>query len=580
MNETRNCQNCKTDFVIEQDDFTFYEKIKVPPPTFCFDCRSQRRMMFRNERTLYRRVNNTPGHEGEQMISIYRPESQITAYDDRSWWSDSWDPFTYGHEYDFSKTFFEQFAELYRKVPLIGLSVTNNLNCTFCNVSEGDKACHMLSGSEHNEDTIYGNRVVQNRQSGDLYVAFQNELSYELVNCTKCYRTLFSINSQECSDSYFLSNCKNCTDCIGCINLRSASRCIFNTQYSKEEYEIKKKELALNTRAGIEKFQKEFKKFCNTQFYKYANNIKAEGSTGDNLIGVTRSNNTFDFQESEDLKNVFWGMRVKNSYDAGPGIGESEGPLYEVADIMHDSSVFFSHVIYESFDVRYSINCHSSSHLFGCYGLRSKEYCILNRQYTKEEYEMLVPKIIEHMNTIPYVDKKGRKFMYGDFFPYDVSLFAYNETIAQEYYPLTSEEAEYYGFNWYERAERNYQITVSKDGIPETISDVSDSILNEVIECASGGDSIKQCTTAFRLIPQEIELYKKLDIPIPKFCYNCRHYNRLQQRNPMKLWHRKCMCTKEKHDHEGMCQNEFKTSYAPDRTETIYCESCYQKEVI
>ncbi len=576
---TRQCQSCKKEFTIDPEDFDFYNKIKVPPPTFCFDCRSQRRMMFRNERTLYKRLNAAPGHENEQMISIFHPESKVTAYDDRSWWSDSWDPFSYGHVYDFSKPFFVQFKELYRSVPQVGLSVTNLVNCTYCNVSEGDKACHMVSGSEHNEDTLFSNRVVENRQSGDLYIGFQNELSYELVNCTKCYRTAFSFNSQECSDSRFLSNCKNCTECIGCINLRNASRRIFNVQYTKEEYEAKKKEYALHTRAGIEKFQKEFEKFCSTQFYKYANNIKAEGSTGDNLVGVTRSKNTFDFQEAEDLKNCFWGLRMKDSYDAGPGVGMSGGELlYEVVDNM-SSSTFFSSIVYGSFDVRYSINCHGSSHLFGCYGLRNKEYCILNRQYSKEEYEILIPKIIEHMKTMPYIDSVGRIFSYGEFFPHDTSPFFYNETIAQEYYPLTKEEALERGFGWREPSERNYQITMPTDSIPETIRDIPASILNEVIECRGKGNSVTGCTTAFRLVPQEIELYKKLDVPLPQFCYNCRHYNRLKERNPMKLWHRSCMCEESKHNHQGKCLNEFETSYAPERPERIYCESCYQKEV-
>jgi len=44
-NETKNCQNCKKDFTIEQDDFSFYEKIKVPPPTFCPECRYKRRII-------------------------------------------------------------------------------------------------------------------------------------------------------------------------------------------------------------------------------------------------------------------------------------------------------------------------------------------------------------------------------------------------------------------------------------------------------------------------------------------------------------------------------------------------------
>ena len=33
--ETKTCQNCKNDFIIEPDDFSFYEKMKVPAPTFC-----------------------------------------------------------------------------------------------------------------------------------------------------------------------------------------------------------------------------------------------------------------------------------------------------------------------------------------------------------------------------------------------------------------------------------------------------------------------------------------------------------------------------------------------------------------
>ncbi len=32
--QTKNCQNCKKDFIIEPEDFNFYEKIKVPAPTF------------------------------------------------------------------------------------------------------------------------------------------------------------------------------------------------------------------------------------------------------------------------------------------------------------------------------------------------------------------------------------------------------------------------------------------------------------------------------------------------------------------------------------------------------------------
>lgn len=80
----------------------------------------------------------------------------------------------------------------------------------------------------------------------------------------------------------------------------------------------------------------------------------------------------------------------------------------------------------------YCANCFHSSYCFGCVGLRNKSYCILNKQYTKEEYEVLVPQIIKKMQA----DDK-----WGEFFPITMSPFAYNETVAQEYFPLSKEEA-------------------------------------------------------------------------------------------------------------------------------------------
>ena len=76
--ENKICQNCKKYFVIESEDFNFYEKIKVPAPTFCPECRMQRRMAWRNERTLYKRKCLTPGHN-EEIFSIYAPEKKLNV---------------------------------------------------------------------------------------------------------------------------------------------------------------------------------------------------------------------------------------------------------------------------------------------------------------------------------------------------------------------------------------------------------------------------------------------------------------------------------------------------------------------
>ena len=78
-------------------------------------------------------------------------------------------------------------------------------------------------------------------------------------------------------------------------------------------------------------------------------------------------------------------------------------------------------------------------------------------------------------------------------------------------------------------------------------------------------------TKDVQLIFNEFLFYKKLEIPLPRMCPECRHKRRIKSRGPNKLWTRSCM--------KPGCNNEFETSYSPDRPEIIYCEKCYQQEV-
>ena len=591
--EIKTCQNCKEKFTIEPEDFAFYEKIKVPPPTFCPECRTIRRLVWRNELSLYKRTCNATGHD-EEMISMYAPEKNLVVYDQKFWWSDEWDPMDYGREYNWDKPFFEQWKELRDNFPFISVSNANSVNSDYCNVNDSAKDCYLISGSYKNERVMYGNRVTFNKDAADLYLVHRSELCYEDVICSDSYRLLYSLHSTNCTDSYFLYDCRNCTNCFGCTNLRSKNYYIFNQPYSKEDYSKKLAEFDLGSCDAITGFKKQFDDFFGKALHKYANILKSVDVVGDNIENA--KNCKFCFDVSKDIENnkfIHWGIQAKDLYDSGPGFGVAE-LLYETFDTgLQGSHCFFTSVVYASHHVYYSFNCHGSSNLFGCFGLRSKQYCIFNKQYTKEEYEELVSKIIKHMNEMLYVDNKGRTYGFGEFFPFELSPFAYNETVAQDYFPLTKEQALEKGYRWRDREERQYKITMPADKLPDNISSVDESILNEVIGCAHEGKCNDLCTVAFKIIPQELEFYKKLNIPLPRHCFGCRHATRLRKRNPMKLWHRKCMCAgvqsdndvyknTTEHSHHGKdhCPNEFETSYSSDRKEIVYCEQCYKTEIV
>ena len=112
--ETKTCQNCKKDFVIEPDDFSFYEKMEVDPLILCFQCGMSRLNSLRNERIVYwgecRKC-------GEKTMSLYNPDSPYNIYCHDCWWGEDWEGFDYGVSYDESKPLIEQINYLQKIVP-------------------------------------------------------------------------------------------------------------------------------------------------------------------------------------------------------------------------------------------------------------------------------------------------------------------------------------------------------------------------------------------------------------------------------------------------------------------------------
>ncbi len=563
----KTCQNCHHDFVIEPDDFSFYEKIKVPAPTFCPDCRKIRRMIWRNERSLYK--SNCDLCK-KNIISVYPAKNIFPVYCCECWWSDEWDPSDYGVDYDFFKSFFTQIFELNKKIPRQGLNSLNNFNCPYINYAWNSKNGYMCFDLGYGENVFYSNACHFIKDSQDNSYSKKLDLCYECIDSQESSMSGNLEKCKDCLDSHFLYNCNGCFSCILCSNLRNQKYCILNKKYSKEEYE-KLKETYLNgSFLTRQKNIELFKELKLNSIHKENSNIQTKDCTGNNIWNCDNCKKSFNIFKSQNCKFVNdIDSDLKDSVDLSCA---AEGELMYEGTSVSGSNLFFDILVGFSLNVLYSIYCiKNNKNIFGCVSLRNKQYCILNKQYTKEQYEELVPKIIKHMDDMPYVDSMGRVYKYGEFFPSELSPFAYNETVAQEYFPLTKEQALKQGYKWKDKEERNYTIDIYNIDIPDNINDINDDITTKIIECAHKGECNQQCTLAFKIIPEELSFYRRMNLPIPRLCPNCRHYERLSQRNPMKLWQRKCM-------KEG-CNNEFETSYAPERPEIVYCEKCYQQEV-
>jgi len=524
------CQNCNNEFIIDSQDKAFYDRIQVPEPTFCPQCRFQRRFMWRNTRALYKRKNDFTGGE---VISTISQDKPYKVYDYKTWWSDDMDALQYGRNYDFNKPFFEQYKELLLDVPKIALFNGNAVNAEYCSHCVNNKNCYLSSACLDDENIYYSNRVVDSRDCRDVYIASKCELCYENALCENSSRLFFSLKSRECLDSFFLYDCRNCTHCFCCTNLRNKQYHIFNKPYTKEEYFEKLKQIDIGSYANLQKVKEQFQELYLDAIHRFATVNRSVDSTGDNINNAKNCIHCFNVYDGiEDCKYMEWaGYSLKDTYDGSPGVGIGE-LIYEAVDTggaggKASFKNMFSIVAWDCMDVRYVYNCHSGSGLFGCVGIKRRDYCILNKQYTKEEYIEMVPKIIQHMNDMPYIDSNGRKYGYGEFFPAELSPFCYNETIAQELFPLTKEQAIEQGYKWKDSETKDIKIDMYK--LPNHIKDVDDDILKQVIECEHKGECNEQCTQAFKIIPQELDFYRKYGFPLPRLCPNCRHYRRLSR---------------------------------------------------
>ncbi len=567
--ETKHCQNCKAEFIIEPEDFEFYEKVSVPAPTFCPECRFQRRIMFRNERNLYKR---NCAKCGKGMITMFPSEAPHLVYCSPCWWAFDWDPLDYGKEYDPSRPFFLQLKELLETTPVLPLNVLQSslVNSEYINEASYAKNCYLIFNSDYCENSYYSNSLSQTKDVMDAFLLEGSELCYEVINSERCFNAFFSEDLTDCHNVYFSKNLTGCSDCFGCANLRNAKYHIWNSPYSKEEYTAKLAELKkqMRTAVGIGELAKQAEELWLTVPQKFMHGFQNVNVSGDYIYHSKNAHNVYQAKYLEDSKycQLIKDKSAKDCYDYSVWGMNAERMYESVCCGLNTSDVKFSSACVNScYSMEYSFYCGGgSSNFFGCVSLGKKEYCILNKQYTKEEYEALRARIIEDMNSSPYIDSNGRVWKYGEFLPYDLSPFYYNECLASEYFPRSQKEVLDAGWKWHDAKSNEYAITKKGSELIANGDEVEGSeILKEIIECIG-------CKKAYKFIQPEIDFLKRFQLPLPQYCSECRHRRRFSRLNPPKLWKRSC----------AKCNTAFETSYAPDRPGIIYCEQCYQAEVV
>ena len=556
-NMNRFCRECRAAFEVSQQDLNFYGKISpsfggavqsVPAPTLCPRCRLRRRLCFRNHIFVYLRPSSTTG---KQIFSMFTEDVPFPVVSKEEWWGDGWDPTSFGREFDFTKSFFEQFEPLRNAVPHFPLSVVNMENSEYCNNAGDIKNCYLVFNTNNSQDSMYCESIWNSKNCLECTHTPFSELCYDTSECSRCYNVQSSLSCEDCRDSCFLLNCRSCANCFGCVNLRRAEFCILNQRYSREEYERFLGSIDLASFSARSEMDLKMRQFFVQHPRPHAQTRMVENVTGN---FVSESRNTFDSFLVRGADNVRFGLNlnydVKDCYDFTL-FGQRSELLYECA--ICGINAYNMRFCFDCWggvsDLDYCWMCVSSQNCFGCVGLKKKQYCILNKQYSQEEYQRLTGEIVKHMRTT------GE---WGEFFPSTLSPIPYNQSYAQRFYPLSEGQARAAGHRWdvKEAISRAGGIPASQlpDGLPSADTPIT------VFSAKSG--------RPFKITAEEIRQYRRFNVPLPRVTYDERMQQRAAEIGGLELFERAC----------AKSGGKILTTYAPDSPWIVWDKAVYDQE--
>ncbi len=553
------CKECGAEFSVHPRDQEILGYFDAPAPTLCATHSLRQRLAFRNERHLYKRTCELCKKD---ILAMFSPGSYAKVYCRECWYSDNWDPAQYGRPYDSSRSFIEQAVDLFKSVPCFNLfQIGECVNSEYCNITYNSKDSYLSFSNVRSEGSLYCKNADDALDCTDCFCVTKSELLYDCVSVRDSYKSVYLTRSEKCSDCYLGRDLVDCQNCFGCVNLKHKQWYWFNESLSEEEY---KKRLAdaLKSRSSFNEQIKKFEDFEKSLPVEYAVIRSSEDAIGNYIYNSRNIRNSFFISNGENNGDCFRAIwDSKDNYRTSYG-GTFEKSYNSMTLPFTTSAIGCLGCEHSSF-VSYCWYCQNTDSSLGCMALRKKKFCILNMQYSEDEYKVLSEKIIADMK------QRGE---WGEFIAMEHSPWAYNESVGFEYFPLSKEECAQRGLRWEdERSGSHGKETITPDTISESIDSIQDSITKEILACVS-------CGMNYKILKKELERLKNVHLPIPLHCQDCRFTKRFKRHFIPVLYHRSCMCSENHSFHAGSsCATEFETTYRPDEKDRVYCNPCYRE---
>ena len=299
-----------------------------------------------------------------------------------------------------------ELAQLMKSLPRLALPMLDCENSPYNSFLYKSRNCYLCFSSSSLDSCFYCDICNESADSMDSNYLMHSELCYECIDCEHCYNCNSSQDCKNCADCAFCYDCHGCRNCFGCVGLRKKEYHIFNKQYSKEDYEKK-----LNAEKKHSKTEIERKvNLLRMQFPHPAGHIyKSEHVTGDYVTDSKNCYMCFQVEDAEDGAYLYEEIyHVKDSVDCT-----------HIHNCQYCYNCMSSDNCYNLLSSWIMVNCRDCSYCYwntgcsdclGCVNVQRKQYHILNKPYSKDEYFKAQRQIEDDLRN----RKLHGKFLVGD----------------------------------------------------------------------------------------------------------------------------------------------------------------------
>ncbi len=484
----------------------------VPPSTIHPFVRMKILFAYNSALSLWRKPHAITG---EPILSYIHPDNQVKVVTDAEWMS--LDQSSQGRSVDVSQPFFDQLYQRYLDTSFRALATPGDSVNT---IGFGMHKCldsFMIFASLDIERSSYVEASTSVRDSVDVTNSLGGIAESSSINrCRSLYNCHVAFECHDCLNSWFLFDCRNCEYCFGATNQRNKKYLWFNEQLTKEEWERRREAVGLSSYAIFERERKRFFDLVAGSVWPETFNIAAGASTGEYLEETVRVLEGYQLQKVTDCFRVWFAVGSSDcAYQTGSGFGSE---IWQTSGAAYSQNVKFSHNLTRCEDVEYCVACMNCSHCFGCVNLNRKQYCILNKQYTEQDYW----RTLDDLKCVML--ERGE---YGKSVPGKMSIVGMPFSAAALLLGISKEEIELFGGEIYDAkrgmsympAEVDPGHRLTPEALPDRLEDATGLVNRAVWDPAAG--------RSYPIMPRDFDFAERHHLPLPR-----KHFlSRLQELN-------------------------------------------------